>query len=73
MCQSQCNAVSEVKRNGSEVLEILIKALLDVALFQLVKYVYAQRKIAYICGIVQWKNSGPLFTTFGKRCLLNKY
>jgi hypothetical protein len=37
MYQSQCNAVIEVKRNRSEVLEILIQALLDVAYFQLVK------------------------------------
>jgi hypothetical protein len=37
MYRSECNAVGEVKRKGSEILDILIQALLNVALFQLVR------------------------------------
>jgi hypothetical protein len=52
------------------VLQFLIKALWDVALFQLVKSDFPQWNIAYIFRTEQWKNNGILFTKIGKLCLL---
>jgi len=59
--RSQGLVLSSVKRSGRQVLKIVIQALWDVALFQLIKSDFPQGKMSYIFRSEQLKNNGILF------------
>jgi hypothetical protein len=50
-------------------LQFLIQAFWDLALFQLEKGDYRQRRIGYKFRIEQWEKNDFLFTKTGKICL----
>ena len=57
-------------RNERHVLNFLIQALLDVALFQLVKGDLPRGNNSYIFRIEEWKDNGILCEKIGKVCTL---